>query len=92
MYKMSQGQEGRTYVDSDEAVFATVLTGANGKQVRYSCSIMRGSVRAKDIEWSQLRLVIYKELLVRTNRPELCFCEEDLHTAKEGASGEMRCC
>ena len=30
---------------------------------------------------AEIRLIIYKELLVRNNRPELCFCSRDLHRA-----------
>ena len=30
---------------------------------------------------TEIRLLIYKELLVRNSRPELCFCSADLHTA-----------
>ena len=30
---------------------------------------------------TEIRLIIYKELLVRNSRPELCFCSDDLHTA-----------
>lgn len=30
---------------------------------------------------TEIRLIIYKELLVLNNRPELCFCSADLHTA-----------
>lgn len=30
---------------------------------------------------TEIRLIVYKELRVRENRPELCFCPADLHTA-----------